>query len=250
MKILKNGLKLGGNIIIAAIISFFLCVSINIICSAVFTRETGYTAYVYSDKECENLVDQYDFLYVDQNGDGKNDADDTKKDEYEDMGYTVNAVRFRSSLEGGGKAIFLIVTQILSLIMVVAFASNSVYKLGCGDGNLVKTGHLKKDLLKGFKIGLIGNIPFFALYVLTIVMACGLAPKFYTVWYAFLNSHYYSLIMCTVKNATNLSQLNVLQFIILFFIQFIVPLVSAVAYVLGFKDINIFEKIVYKRKVD
>lgn len=245
MKILKNGFKISGSIIIAAIISFFLCVSINVICSALFTREIGYTAYVYSDESCENLVTQYDFLYTD-NADGT----DTQKTDYENMGYTVNAVKVRSSLEGSGKVLFLTVTQVLSLIMVVAFASNSVYKLGSTDANLVKTGHLKKDLLKGFKIGLIGNAPFFVLYLLIIVMACGLAPKFYTVWYAFLNSHYYSLIICTVKNATDLSQLNILQYVLLFLIQFIVPLISAVTYVLGFKDINISEKIVYKRKVD
>lgn len=247
MNIFKNGLKMWGSIIIAAVISFFLCVSMNVICSALFTQETGYKAFVYETETSEESIAEYEYTYTDKNGDGKDEGTDTKKEEYEDQGYTVVTVKQRTSLTGVGRAVFLVSTQALSLIMVIAFASNSSYKQGFKDSNLVKIGHTKRDMLKGFKTGLVGNIPFFALFVVAIVMAAVWAPEFRTVWYAFLNSHYYSAVILITGNATTLSQLDVLQYVLLFLIQLIVPVISGVAYVLGFKEISLSEKIVYKK---
>lgn len=249
MNTFKQGLKMCGNIITAAVISFFLCVSVNVICSAIFTTETGYMAYVYENENDSEAIAEYEYFYTDSDGDGKDDGVDTQKQDYEAKGYTVTTVKQRSSLGGVGKVVFLGVTQVLSLMMVIAFASSSVYKQGFKDSNLVKTGHRKKDVLKGFKIGLISNIPFFALFVLAVVMACGVAPAFRTVWYAFLNSHYYSLIIWIVGKSESLSQLGLLQYIGLLLLQFAVPIISGISYILGFKEINLAEKIMYKKEV-
>ncbi|MBQ8740379.1 MAG: hypothetical protein IJY79_02380 [Clostridia bacterium] len=250
MKIFKSGLKMWGSIIVAAVISFFLCISMNIICSALFTYETGYKAFVYETETSEKSIAEYDYAYTDKDGDGKDDGTDTKKEEYEDEGYTVITVKQRSTLTGAGKTVFLVSTQVLSLIMVIAFASNASYKQGFKDSNLVKIGHTKNDTLKGFKIGFIGNIPFLAIFVMAVVMSVGLAPDFRTVWYAFLNSHYYSAVMWITGNASTLSQLGILQYVLLFLLQLIVPVISGVAYILGLKEISLSEKIVYKKEVN
>lgn len=250
MGIFKHGLKMSGSIIMSAVISFFLCVSMMVICTALFTAETGYRAYVYEKKTDTEAIEEYMYTYVDSDKDGKPDGKDTKKAEYEEQGYTVTTVKVRSNLTGSGKAIFLTLTQIFSFIMVIAFASHSVYTQGNKDSNLVRIGHIKKDILKGFKVGLIGNIPFIALFVLMCVMAAGAAPAFKTVWYSFLNSHYYSLIIWITGSATEVSQLGILQYVLLFLLQLIVPAISGIAYVLGFKDINLWDKIVYKKEVD
>lgn len=250
MNIFKSGLKMWGSIIMAAVISFFLCISMNVICSALFTHETGYKAFVYETETSEKSIAEYDYTYTDKDGDGKDDGTDAKKEEYEDQGYTVVTVKQRSSLKGAGKAVFLVSTQALSLIMVIAFSGNASYKQGFKDSNLVKIGHTKRDTLKGFKTGLVGNIPFFALFVMAVVMSVGLAPEFRTVWYAFLNSHYYSAVIWIMGNASTLSQLSILQYVLLFLLQLIVPVISGVAYVLGLKEINISEKLVYKKEVN
>ena len=249
MGIFKHGTKLIGSMIIAAVISFFLCISMNIICSAVFTREIGYTAHVYETKESTEAIAEYEYFYTDNNGDGKDDGTDVQKKEYEEKGYFVSATKQRSSLSGGGKAVFYITTQLLSFMMVIAFASSGAYKQGFKDSNLVRIGHVQKDMLKGFKIGLIGNIPFFALFVVAVVVALGAAPKFPTVWYAFLNSHFYGVIMTVAGSRTVLSQLNVLHFVVFALLQFVVPVVTGIAYVLGIKEINLAEKIMYKKEV-
>ncbi len=244
MSVFKHGLKMWGSIIMAAVISFFLCISMNVISSALFTYETGYKAYVYESETSEKSIAEYDYIYTDKNKDGKDEGTDTKKKEYEDQGYIVTTVKQRSSLEGAGKAVFLVSTQVLSLIMVIAFASNASYNQGFKDSNLVKIGHSKKDMLKGFKIGFIGNIPFFALFVLAVVTA----PQFRTVLYAFLNSHYYSAVILITNGTQTLSQLNTVQYLLLFLLQLIVPVISGAAYILGIKEINFADKIMYKKE--
>lgn len=240
MSIFKNGMKLSGSIIIAAVISFFLCISLNVICTALFTEFTGYRGYVYENETSEEVIAEYEYNY--------SDGTDTKKAEYEAEGYTVTTVKMRSSLTGSGKVVFLVLTQLLSLIMIVAFASTTAYKQGFKDSNLVNIGHIKRDNLKGLKIGLVGNAPFYALFVLIVVMSLGLAPDFLTVWYAFLNSHFYSFIMLVTNGAQTVSQLVAWQYVLLLLLQFIVPAVSTVAYILGVKEINLSEKIVYKKE--
>lgn len=248
MGILKHGLKLSTGMIMATVIGFFLCLSINMICLPMFTVETGYNATVYADENQKKVIAKYEYKYNDEDMDGKPDSKDTKKEEYEEKGYYVVTQKTRSDLKGVGKAVFLITTQVLNLVMVVAFAGSSVYRQGFKDINLVKINHIKRDILKGFKIGLIGNIPFFVLFIAACIMAAVVSPQFPTKWYVLLNSHYYSLISWITGGADVLSKLEIWQFILLGLLQFIVPVISGVCYILGFKDINLEEKIVYKKR--
>lgn len=248
MNTFKNGMKLGGSLIIAAIISIFLVFSMNVICSALFTADIGYKAYVYEVETDGEALAEYEYFYTDNDGDGKDDGTDTLKEEYENQGYTVTTVKQRSTLTGMGKAVFLILSQVFAFVMVIAFASNASYKQGFKDSNLVNIGHTKKDMLKGLKIGLVGNIPFFALTVLMVVMAAGLAPAFRTVWYAFLSGHFYSLIMWIAGEVLTVGEISTFQYALLVLVQFIVPVISCVAYILGYKEINLFEKIMYKKE--
>ena len=188
MSVFKSGAKLSGGIIMAAILGFFLCVSINVICTALFTDYIGYNAYVYTE-DSDKAIAEYQYLYTDTDGDGKDNGTDTKKAEYEEQGYTVTTYKVRSTLEGAGKLVFLSITQVLNLVLLIAFASSSVYKQGFKDANLVRTGHLKADSLKGYKIGLIANIMFFVLFAAMVVFTVT-TPNFRTVWYAFLKSQF------------------------------------------------------------
>lgn len=245
MSVFKIGAKLSGGIIMAAVLSFFLCISINVICTGIFTRYIGYNAYVYTE-EGDEPIDQYQYLYTDTDGDGKDEGSDKKKAEYEEQGYVVTTYKVRSILEGAGKATFLGITQALSIILLVAFSSGSVYKHGFKDANLVKTGHLKKDTTRGFKIGAVANIPFFMLFVLMVFLTV-LTPNFRTVWYAFLNSQFYPVILWIAGESDVISKLSVLQFVWLFALQLAVPVFSGVAYILGYKEINLTDKLVYKK---
>ena len=246
MNILKVGTKTMGSMIIAAIISFFLCISMLNICTAIFTSEIGYDAFVYENEESSEPIEKYEYLYTDNDGDGKDDGTDTKLEEYEDKDYIVITSSKRTKLTGVGKAAFWATTQILSLIMVIAFASNGAYKQGFKDNNLVKISQAKKDMFKGFKIGLIANAPFILLFVFALVKASAIR----SVLFAFLNSHFYAIIMAITGECERLSQIGAVKFVLIGLLLAIVPVISAVAYILGYKEINLAEKIVYKKEVE
>ncbi len=248
MKIFKSGAKLWGTLIIAVMISFFLSASINVICTALFTKTIGYTAHVYTE-ESDELVDSWEYIYNDPDGDGKDNGTDEKKAKYEEENYIVQITSKPSTLSGMGKGLYLIISQVLSFVLIISFASSGVYKQGFKDANLVRTGHMSYDKLKGFKIGLIGNIPFFVLFGLLVVFALGVAPKFFMTWYAHLNSYFYSIIYWISGNNSKItvSELNVVQYILLFLVQFIVPVICSIAYIMGYKGINLREKVVYKK---
>ncbi len=244
MNIVKNGLKTMSSVIIASIISFFLCISMLNICTGIFTTEIGYDAFVYENETSEKSIAKYTYLYTDENGDGEDEGIDIKKEEYEDKGYVVVTSKKRSNLSGGGKMVFWGTTQILSAIMVIAFASSSAYKQGFKDSNLVRIGHIKKDKLKGFKIGLIANIPFFIVFAIAVIKA----SVFRKTLYAFLNANFYAIIMAITGADGNLSQIGVGKFFLLGLLLIIVPVISGVGYILGIKEINLREKIVYKKR--
>ena len=44
-------------------------------------------------------------------------------------------------------------------------------------------------------------------------------------------------------------EMGAIQLVLLALIQFIVPAISGVAYILGYKEINLAEKLVYKKEV-
>ncbi len=245
MNIFKGGLKLSGSLIAAAMIGFFLYISIGVIFSAMFTKNIGYTAYVYT-KEGTDPIAQYEYLYTDNDGDGKDDGTDIQKIDYENQGYEVTTYKKVSQLEDVGKSAFLSVTQALCLIIIVFFSGGNVYRQGFKDANLVRTGHIKQDNLKGFKLGAVANIPFYAMFFIAVIFTT-VVPNFRVTWYAFLNGNFIPAVLWIAKDADVVSKINVLQFVLLFLLQLIVPIISGVAYILGFKEINITDKLVYKK---
>ena len=249
MDTFKRGLKLCVNMIIAAIISFFLCFSMLNIFQALFTVETGYTAYVYETSSSTEPCDTYNYQYVDKDGDGKYDGIDEKEIEYREKGFIVEKIKERTHLTGLGKVIFRISTQILSFIMVISFAASDTYKQGLKESNLIRLGKKKYDVTKGFKIGLIGNVPFFLIFIVAIVMTLGIAPKVTTLLYATVNSHYYSTILWITGSKVLLSEVSIWRWILLLLLQFIAPVISGIAYILGVKEINLMDKIMYKKEV-
>ena len=49
MNIFKSGVRLSGSIIVAAVLGFFLCISMNVIFTGLFTKDIGYNAFVFAE---------------------------------------------------------------------------------------------------------------------------------------------------------------------------------------------------------
>lgn len=238
-EIWKNGAKLFLKIIVVNIMCFFIVISFSVLSTAAFTKNVGYKAYGTTSDSSETK-ELYTYYY--------DDGEDTKKAEYEGQGYTVTESSIRSEISGTGKAVFLTVSQIFCLLILISFIYPNIWHIGTTDSNLVKFKHKKEDRLKGFKIGAVAVIPAYLLLIFLVVAKAGAVPDFPVVLYKFLNSSLYSLIEVILGSAVKVGELAVWRLILLFVLPLIVPAVSGIAYILGFKNFSIGEKLVYKKK--
>ena len=234
----KNGLSLFGRLLVVGIMCFFVCISIDVLCTAAFTEKAGYEAYGYKDgdKEKQKL---YTYYYK--------DGDDTKKVQYEKEGYTVETTTFRSAMSKKGNRVFLISSQIICTVILAAFVYPSIWQLGTKDSNLVRFKHKREDIFKGLKIGFIGSVPAFILTAALIVCSLGTFKSLPIALYRFLNCYNFSFIEWIAAGKVTAGELNILQYVLLVIIQLIVPAVAFGAYLLGYKDISLSEKLIYKK---
>ncbi len=237
----KVGLKLTGKMIIAGILSFFVCISIQFLCINAFTEEAGYYAYGYekgqSDEDIELL---YTHLY--------SNGDDTQWDEYEQKEYTLIKKTFRSDLAGKGQIIFYSVSQAITLIMLISFVSGQVYKIGNQDSNKFKFGRINKDILKGFKIGLFANGLAIVCYIVLLIFKGNLLKEMPVSIYALLNCPFFPAINSIAGKGALAVSLTAGKMFGIGALLLAVPVITGIAYLLGFKGINPYERFVYKKQ--
>lgn len=238
MAIFKAGLKQFLRIVVVNIMCFFIVVSFSVLATAAFTKNIGYTAYgtVSGSDDPEEL---YTYYYE--------DGEDTKKQEYIDKGYAVTESSVRSVLSGTGKTVYLAVSQIFCLMLLICFIYPNLWQLGTKDSNLVKFKHEKEDKLKGLKIGLISVVPIY-IFLLCPVAAKIFGFNFSPLLFKTLNPSFFSLIEVILNGARTVAELSAWRYILLMLLPLIIPAVSAAAYILGYKNISVGEKMIYKKK--
>lgn len=230
---IKGGATLFLKIVVVMVMSFFLSISTSILCVAGFTDVIGYTVYgaKEGDKEAKAL---YTYYYAD----GK----DTKAEQFADEGYTVTrTLKIRSELKSTGKIVYTVGTQSIIVIILGAFVYSQLWKKGNKDFQNVKIGRVTEDKLRGLKIGLIASIP------QLISFACLLVPKFKTAFFKLANYHFFITNDAIIGDVKLAGDLQITKLLLLFLPLLIVPVLSAVSYVIGYKDIILTEKIVYKK---
>lgn len=235
---IKSGGKLYLKQIVATFMCFFICISMSVLFTAGFTEDIGYIAYGTKEDDTEQ-VQLYTYY--------KADGEDTKKQEYEDKGYTVTTSAIRSELSGTGNTLFLIVTQIFCIVISASFIYPDMWQLGCKDSNLVRFKHREKDIFKGLKIGLIASVIPFIGFIFFVLCGVALMKSMPVAIYKFMCSQYYTFIELICGDAVTAGELGVLQYVLLFLLLFIVPVIAFGAYLLGYKDISLGEKFVYKK---
>lgn len=238
-EIVKNGAKLFLKTIIINVMCFFVVLSFSVLTTALFTHNIGYKA-VGTTSDNQSQVE----LYTHYTADGE----DTKKAEYEAKGYTVNELSIRSEVTKTGNAVFLIVSQIFCALILIAFIYPNIWHIGTTDSNLVKFKHKPEDKLKGFKIGLIAAIPSFLGVVFLIVAKLGAFKTFPAALYKFLNSSLYSFINIITGNCITVGDMAWWRIILLLALTLIVPLIAGAAYMLGYNNYSVGERLIYRKK--
>ena len=241
---MNSNLKLSGNIlfkiVIVTLMAAFVCLSANIICMGVFKgEEIGYTN-VIRDKE-GIAVKSYNHYFA--------DGDDKIAQEYEEKivskEYSENKVPLYD-ITKSGKIVYAVITQLVLLILLIAFIYSKLWKQGQFDENSVNFGHINEDKLRGLKIGLIANIPYFAIYIflLTAFIIKESLPLASSV-YAIAN-YAFSPVIDVIWQYESVPSAS-LQFVYMFLLLLVVPVVSCVSYILGYKGISLSEKLTYKK---
>ncbi len=144
------------------------------------------------------------------------------------------------------------VIGILAVFAYMAITGAGGWKLGQDDLNKVKFNRRSEDLFRGFKIGFIECIPLILLSIALILAKAEILPNFYVV-YKLLNGH--MLIIINIIDGTfkgistaYLTQVSWGAIIGVSLLSFFPMIVSGVNYILGYKDIMIMDKLMYKKK--
>ncbi len=238
-EILKTGLKIYAKSVIVTIMSFFLVISISTIATAFFTENIGYKAYG-STSESSEYTELYTYYF--------DDGDDTKKAEYEEQGYTLTLSNIRSELNKTGNMFYLIISQLICLVILITFIYNITWTLGIKDNNLVRIGHKAEDKLKGFKAGLISIIPYCIFMICLMILKNGAVSNLPPAILKLITAPFYSFSELIIGSAATLKDLSVVRFVGLIILQLLIPVISGISYYLGYKDISLGERFVYKKK--
>ena len=173
------------------------------------------------------------------------DGEDTERAAYEAQGYEISEYRLKE-LSQKGVNISTTVSQIFCILLLATFIYPTVWQIGIKDGNLVKFKHQEVDTLKGLKIGLFTIVPAL-LFLIFLFAAQGITSKIPLALYKLVNSSFYGLIELADGKGVTFGDLSVLNFVFMLVIQFIIPVITHISYILGYKNISIGEKLVFKK---
>lgn len=223
----------------ANILSIITVISLSFISSAMFTENIGYYAYGTSSASSES-----EFLYEYHYDDGE----DVKLSEYEADGYKVNTVSIRSQLSKTGNAVFLVLCAFFCMSLAAMFTYAYVWKEGNKDLNLVRFGHAEKQKYKGLIVGFVAMAPYLILLLVLSIGKTSFAKSLPVILYQYINSAFFAPIDVVFGKAVTFGDLAWWQLVLLLLIQLLVPLFTAFAYEIGYKDILISDKFIYKKQ--
>ena len=233
---IKPGFKILFKVIICIFLSVMTFFSFIFIFSQTATEKIGYKLYIL-DAEKSEYVYAYDHYFSDG------------EDEYlAELDLEYQKVDIRSDFDGPPYYVTMTVSQIFVLAAFIAMIYGGMYQTGGNHRNKVLFGRMKPDKWYGFKVGTITGGILLVIYLLLILSKLGIIADEFLGVYVLSNYHLYFIVKLIIGSATLTSQLSIISLILCGILVFIVPFACQLFYTLGYKQINILEKIVYKKK--
>ena len=229
----KIAFGLFGRLVLVTIMCIFLVISIAVIFTAIGTRTDGYTAVV-TDSEGKQIAT---YEYKSASG------EDTKKADYEDEGYTVRTTDTRTSLTKAQQNADFWLTQVFCTGILIVFFYPHLWQIGAKDSNAVHFGHRKARPAFGFVVGALANLPGVLLFAAALMYR-----KVPVVLYSFVHSAFYAVVRTAAGKAELFSQLSQRAVLYLAATFLVLPVICGVGYLLGYKDIAVGERLMYKKK--
>lgn len=231
----RLALKVYGRTVLALVMSVIVYVSLFFLFNAFSTRSIGYQ--LYEKVEGGNPVAIGEPYYY-QEGEGP-----VPDIELED---NQTYVILRSELEGGMLLAFNGITQVFMLILLFSFPYLLMKDRGEKDRNLTRFEHKKANIWRGVKVGLIAAIPSAVVYLAAVSspLWASNVTQILSV-YRLANYPYTPLLEWLMPQKDGLTVLGGIGGLV---IWALVPAVCGLAYQLGYRNVHIMERIIYKKK--
>ena len=238
-----KALRLFLTMLLSTIMCFFLVTSFNVLKVGLFTEKIGYDVYGVlktEDGENKDTEQKSEYLYTYYLADGE----DEMAEEYENKGYILSKISIRSDVDKGANVVMIIISQLFCFVITVSFIYGKLWKCGNRDFEAVRLHGVKISKLKGLYIGILANLPMLIFSIFAV--AAQNKIKLPVSLFAFANSYMFEILTAINRGIVYFADANVWRIIIYFATLLFVPAVSAVSYYIGFKDIVISDKLIYK----
>lgn len=240
MQTLKLGFATLGKYIICLLMCFFVTFSFIAVFSMFTLEMVGYDAAIFENEEAEEPIEQYQHYY--------SDGEDTKKADAEAKKYIVVTREFAGEFSGAPYIACHLIAQTVSLVLFVAVMSSSLNKKGRADLNAVNCGRAEEDKLKGFKAGLFPATFSLASWVCLLLAKLDIFKPGLSI-YSFSNYHFFGYQKLIFGQGVSVNPVDIsYSALFLALLPAVITLATCTAaYILGYKDINLYEKAVYKK---
>lgn len=235
--IFLKALKVFGHIFIVCLVCFFIVISFNSLKVGLFSKDIGYDAYGRISEEAEP-----EFLYTYYYDDGE----DEKAKEYEDEGYQLLKYSIRSEVEPSADIFLSIISQIACLIILISFIYNDLWKAGNKDFEATRIHGVPYSKFKGLYIGLISILPSFLFLTFSLITKNSIMAELPIAIYTYANCYAFEIIFSATNGIMYWADVQFWQAAVYYSVLIIIPIICLISYIIGYKDISISEKLIYK----
>ena len=236
--IIKTSFNVWIRLLFASIMCFIVWFSIDAMGVGFFSEVTGYQIYEY-DENGENPRLIVSHTYTD--GEDRSQEIDLKENQ------KILAIREMSQ---GEKATIGIVSSIFTLLIFGVFPYNFLWNMGNHDENFVHLKRMQKDIHFGLKAGAVASVPSAILYLLLIFGKFGIVPGVIIKYHRLINAPFIPYIDAIEAGAASADELSIGSLLAVGAILLFVPAVCWLGYYLGYRQISIRDKIIYKKPAD
>lgn len=232
---LSLALSVWGRTIVASIMCAVVYLSMSVLANGVFSRAVGYQLYNVDEKaKTSELVTEYRYK---------------EGETLEQLGVKAGEgqrLQEIKELPAGAARATDIVTGIMMLFLFAIFPYNILWDLGSRDDNLVHFEHMAYDPTRGLRVGLLASIPAAALYAALVIVKIIGKAKWYLSLYRILNITFLPYINAVIGDAVAPAELSIPALLLLILPLLVVPAVCGGAYMLGYRQFSIHERLTYK----
>ncbi len=223
------------SILLLDFVCFFLYMTFTAIAIGTTTKPDYYIAYKQTeDGEMEELYTHY---YA--------DGEDKKLEEYEKQGIEVRTFIYRTEMKKSTQNWVKLLSFGLTFVILFGMVYSILWKRGDRDNNLAAFEHIRPDPLRGLKIGGLAVIPSALLYLLLFISKfSSLIPGMLGIFRIF-NYYMFPIVDLAFGNATVPADISLGGFAILLLTLLPIPLIAALGYYCGYKEISVKDKLIY-----